>query len=300
MAGSNWFSDLLKPVSDFIESIPIVGDVVEYADKLALNTDPFQLGTAAIGKMIGGDTEEYYTSEEARKGASHNIGVAALAYLLGGGAGAGAEGGTGAGAVPAGETGVGNAATYGITTESCGTLASGAGGGSAATTTSGGATLMSQILGGGSVPEGAAGYGSATTYGAGGITQAGQASTMSNLLSNKLLMQYLSNMGKDLANYGGNTDKGMQFTNTNATTMESIRANNYAALMKQLLGPEDENKAVVNKDLSLKDSTLYKSILGMGSIFKAAPQKTDPLKTDFSFKPEDNQKSYDVANPFKF
>ena len=77
---SNIFSDMLLPISDFIEGIPVIGKVIEWADKLADNTDPSQLGTAAIGKLIastgkdGEWFEDTFTSEDARKEPAMELG----------------------------------------------------------------------------------------------------------------------------------------------------------------------------------------------------------------------------------
>lgn len=282
MAGSNWFSDLLGPISDTIEGIPILGDVVKYADKLALNTDPSQLGTAAIGKMIGGDTEEYYTSEKARKGASHNIGTAMLAYLLGGSSAAGAEpSGVAAGAEGSGLAGIDLAAGSG----ELGAGAGYAGAGEYGSLTA--AELATYAAEGAAMSEaGITGGAGAGIFSAGGAPYASSAgtlskSTLSKLMSNKLLMQYLSNAGKDLSKYGGDTDKGMQFTNTNAVTTQSIQAKNYADLMTQLLGP-DEERGFENKEVTLNDSILYKNFLGKrGKLIKGEPLPTSSkLKGD--------------------
>ena len=281
MAGSNWFSDLLSPMSDFIENIPIVGDVIKYADKLALNTDPSQLSTAAFGKLIGGDTEEYFTSEKARKGASHNIGLAALAVtnvlgnLLGGGGGAAATT-TEAGGVSAGMGGAGEAAS-GLTA-GMGGAGEAAGGGIAAGAVGEYGALTATELAALSAEEAAmAGVGITGGEGA-GIFSSGAApyassagtvskSTLSNLMSNKLLMQYLMNAGKSLMRYGGDTSKGLQFTEMNATTANSIRNKSQMKLLSEMLGPDKTNAPSTSTDeegSKLKKLVMYNSLLKGG------------------------------------
>ena len=285
MAGSNWFSDLLNPVSDLLESIPIVGDVIKYADKLALNTDPSQLSTAAFGKLIGGDTEEYFTSEKARKGASHSIGLAALSAagvlgnLLGGGGGGGAAattteaGGVSAGMGGAGEAASGLTAGMGGAGEAAGGgIAAGAGavGEYGALTAAELAALSAEeasmagvgITGGegaGIFSSGAAPYASS----AGTVSK----STLSNLMSNKLLMQYLMNAGKSLMRYGGDTSKGLQFTEMNATTANSIRNKSQMKLLSEMLGPDKTNAPSTSTDeegSKLKKLVMYNSLLKGG------------------------------------
>ena len=281
MAGSNWFSDLLSPMSDLIENIPIVGDVIKYADKLALNTDPSQLSTAAFGKLIGGDTEEYFTSEKARKGASHNIGLAALAVtgvlgnLLGGGGGAAATT-TEAGGVSAGMGGAGEAAS-GLTA-GMGGAGEVAGGGIAAGAVGEYGALTATELAALSAEEASmAGVGITGGEGA-GIFSSGAApyassagtvskSTLSNLMSNKLLMQYLMNAGKSLMRYGGDTSKGLQFTEMNATTANSIRNKSQMKLLSEMLGPDKTNAPSTSTDeegSKLKKLVMYNSLLKGG------------------------------------
>jgi len=279
MAGSNWFSDLLNPISDFIENIPIVGDVIEYADKLALNTDPSQLSTAAFGKLIGGDTEEYYTSEKARKGMSHNVGLAALSVagvlgnLLGGGGGAAATT-TEAGGVSAGMGGAGEAAS-GLTAGMGG--AGEATGGGIGAVGEYGALTVADLAALSAEEASMAGVGITGGEGA-GIFSSGAApyassagtvskSTLSNLMSNKLLMQYLMNAGKSLMRYGGDTSKGLQFTEMNATTANSIRNKSQMKLLSEMLGPDKTNAPSTSTDeegSKLKKLVMYNSLLKGG------------------------------------
>ena len=279
MAGSNWFSDLLNPISDFIENIPIVGDVIKYADKLALNTDPSQLSTAAFGKLIGGDTEEYYTSEKARKGMSHNVGLAALSVagvlgnLLGGGGGAAATT-TEAGGVSAGMGGAGEAAS-GLTAGMGG--AGEATGGGIGAVGEYGALTVADLAALSAEEASMAGVGITGGEGA-GIFSSGAApyassagtvskSTLSNLMSNKLLMQYLMNAGKSLMRYGGDTSKGLQFTEMNATTANSIRNKSQMKLLSEMLGPDKTNAPSTSTDeegSKLKKLVMYNSLLKGG------------------------------------
>jgi hypothetical protein len=76
---SNIFSDWLAPVANYLNNIPVVGQVLQWADKFAANTDPSQLTTSFGGKsynkLFNTDAADIYTSEEARTGAAHSIGT---------------------------------------------------------------------------------------------------------------------------------------------------------------------------------------------------------------------------------
>jgi len=232
---TNWFSDMLGGTANLLESIPILGNIIKGADKLAANTDPSQLGTATIGKLIGGDFEDKYTSEEARIGAAHTVGTAALSYLLSGANAAGEA------APAAGEASSTTAAE----------IAAGADSAPASTT----------MLNAGNSEE------------AGNIFATGAEDSMfSKLASNKLLAKYISSFGADLAKYGGNTDQGMQFTNVNNTTNQQIQSQNFAKLMSQLLSQDESSGKFDNKGITIntrKDSALYKNFLGENDWFKS-------------------------------
>jgi hypothetical protein len=92
-------------------------------------------------------------------------------------------------------------------------------------------------------------------------------STLSNLMSNKLLMQYLMNAGKSLMRYGGDTSKGLQFTEMNATTANSIRNKSQMKLLSEMLGPDKTNAPSTSTDeegSKLKKLVMYNSLLKGG------------------------------------
>lgn len=252
---SNWFSDMLGGVSDLIESIPVVGPVIKLADKIALNTDPSQLGTAAIGKIVGEDFEDSYTSEEARKGASHSIGAAALSYLLGGSeAAVSAKPATGASAagLKAGASAAGATSAY----------------------QAGAAPVVGAAAAG--MKAGVSAAAATDAYEAGaGAAMAGQG-LLSNAVSYDkalvLLSKYLSGYGSDLMKQGENPDQPMQFTNANNVTAQQTlsQLQERQALTKLLSGEDvkvkaDDKETAINTE---KKSALYKQSMKKENWFK--------------------------------
>ena len=81
---------------------------------------------------------------------------------------------------------------------------------------------------------------------------------ISNLLQNKMFLQMLSAAGSDVS-------QGTGGTNLNAAVQGNIQSQNFAKMLKQLLGP-DGSKATFSKDgLTLtapQESSLFSSILG--------------------------------------
>lgn len=249
--GSNVFSDMLKPVSDYIESIPVIGDVIKFADKAALNSDPSQLGTSLIGKLIGGNFADTYTSEEARKGASHNIGLAALAYVLGGGgaaAGEGASVGTGTGEAAVGTGEVAGAGAVGA--EATPELA----------------PLSSYALGGGELST-------TGTVGA-GVTASGEIAPLSSFtfgakeasLTDKLLTVKNANNLLRIAKILNPSKKTPVGSSSTAASGKQVDPNSTSInkLMENALGPDQSSLMFDNKGMTLKNSdqnVLYKSFL---------------------------------------
>ena len=237
--GSNWFSDLLKPTADYINSIPIIGQVVEKADKLAANTDLSHLGTAAIGKIIGGDFEDRYTSEEARTGAAHVIGTAALAYLLGGvGGGAGAIGESSASAMAASEAG-------GAGGTAVGSLASGEAAGAITAEQAAAAMYASEVGGAGGTAVG-------SLAGAG---ESGISEVLSDLAQRQLISQMLSGVDQSKPIMTGG------YSNQRVTPRQDLPANDLAAIMKAALGPDESTAKVDGSGVTVNDG-LRRSFMG--------------------------------------
>lgn len=248
--GTNFFSDLLTPISDLIESIPIVGPIIETADKVALNTDPSQLLTSAVGKMIGGDFEDQFTSEESRKGASHTVGLAALSYLLAGGEAAGL-GGSSAEASASAEAAVvtdfaGEAAIYG-------------GAGEAAATTEAGLLSQSAVAG----------------------SNVAEPSIIDNLLGNKKVIDAVIKAGKAGAKMV-TPEKSPTQTGGASSTMapqQPIQDKDINQLMKESLGPSSNN--LFNNKAPGNENALYKSFLSGN---QSTQLTTNTMGKDLTFK----------------
>jgi len=127
---SNIFSDWLAPVASYLNDIPVVGKVLQFADKLAANTDLSHLGTAFSGKLynktFNTDAADIWTSEEARTGAAHSVGsIYGLGELFAGGEAAAPTVVEGAGAA---EIGAGTSAGMGGAGEATSGYTAGMGG----------------------------------------------------------------------------------------------------------------------------------------------------------------------------
>ena len=271
--GTNIFSDMLTPISDLIESIPIFGSVVKYADKIALNTDPSQLGTAAIGKLIGAtgedgkQFEDWFTSEEARKGASHGVGLAALSYLLGGAGAAGAGEGSGEAAVTGSVAKGAEAATLGEgLTVSGNTSELYVGAGAEAAEIS--AAEAAASLGG---AANAAAYAPATVSGTTGAYVGEGAipakTAAEKLLSNKKFINNLMKAGKAGMKLASPEEKQTVYGGSSSTRdpQSQIQNQQLNAMMRDTLG-SDQSSAMFNVGSvtpikETEKNVLYKSFL---------------------------------------
>ena len=267
---SNIFSDMLLPISDFIEGIPVIGKVIELADKLADNTDPSQLGTAGIGKLIastgkdGEWFEDTFTSEDARKGASHGVGLAALAYILGGAgaAGAGSEAGaapvTGSVAAETGAEGAGYGAGMTVSGNTTG-LYVGAGAEAAA----GGATESAALMGG---AANAAAYAPSTVS---GVTTGSYEAYGAALAAAK--NKSIADAGLKIARAGVNLASPKQEaaptggSSSSREPQSQIQNQQLNAMMKEALGTDQSsamfNTASVTPIKETEKNVLYKSFL---------------------------------------
>lgn len=106
---------------------------------------------------------------------------------------------------------------------------------------------------------------------------------MSNLLQNKLFLQYLSGMGADIA-----AGKGIG-PNVNAITQQNIQSQNMMKLLKQALGPDQTKLTADSTGLTFKTPTsspTMSSFLSGGSNEGVAG--TSPFATDPSLTPTVN------------
>ena len=291
--GTNLFSSMLDPLSDYLESIPIIGQILKLADKIALNTDPSQLSTAAVGKLIGGDFEDQYTSEEARKGASHSVGAAAISYLLGGGeaaaasggegaGGAGMAGGTEAGKLAAAQAGsasgtVGSAAAQSASAAQYGSLTAAelsAIAAEDAALSSSGVTAGSSA---GIAPSGAAPYASSA--------ETLSESLASKSLSNTELINYLIKAGNAISPKPESTSGSSVTSRT--LSQQGLRSQDMDSIMGEALGPSESSAIFDKKGITLKDedSALSRRFLsGSDSLIKP---KTVKGRSDLAFKTSD-------------
>ena len=86
---------------------------------------------------------------------------------------------------------------------------------------------------------------------------------MKSTFTNPLIAQYLSGLGADLMKYGGNTNEGLQLTETNKVTNQSIKANNMMKMIQQALGPDGSSMKADSKGINLnltKDSAMFKNV----------------------------------------
>jgi len=205
---------------------------------------------AGVGSKIAGD--------DTQTGMQKAGTAAVAAYIFGGGnTGAGASSGasTEVGVADLGAGGIGESAGMGGAGEASSGLYAGMGG----------------------AGEGALGASAGSSTGA-----------FDKLLSNKLLIKYLTSMGSDLMKYGGDTSQGMQFTNTNNVTNQQVQTQQFTQLMQQLLsedgssGKFDKKGITVNAD---KGSALYRNFLGENDWFKADSSLMLGDKEDVFSKP---------------
>jgi|GEM_PF-6615650 len=307
--GSNLFSDMFKGTSDFLESIPIVGEVLKTADKVAVNTDPSQLAFSAVGKLLGGEVEEHYTGEEARKGAGHTIGMAALAYLLSG-AGAASEG---AAATPE----VGQAA--GIAAES-NFAADAAIYGGAGVEAEGMTPLAAYTLGGAPAAE----YGLTVTGAPATVGEVaplssytmGQAPTTAEKLLSAQNIKSVMKAGKTIYSIG-NQEGQPTISTSPASSGRQVdpETQDINKLMGDALGPDQSSLIFDKKGITLKNSdqnAMYKSFLGGDGGSRVGSSMLTQSKGDLAFrtiKPEpltdtkeenkySGMKNTSVASPF--
>ena len=284
--GSNFFSDLFKGTSDLLESIPIVGDVLKTADKIALNTDPSQLSTALVGKLIGGDFEDQFTSEEARKGASHTVGMGALAYLL-----SGLSAGSEAAATPVSES-AGAAAESNFAADAA--IYGGAEGEALVAAPEGMAGLSTYTMGGAPAVE----FGMTTT---GAPAAAGEMAPLSSYALGKDVSVIDKLLTKGNINSVIKAGRAINAINNNEqpaptggvtavpgrqvdTSQQEAEINK---LMSQALGPDQSSIMFSNKGMTLKtndQNSLFKSVLGGDSLSKLSSLTSTKAGGDLAFK----------------
>jgi hypothetical protein len=288
--GSNFFSDMLSPIFDVIDRIPIIGDIQRTIEKAAAVTDPSQLLTSAIGKMIGGDFEDQYTSEEARIGAARSVGGIYLAYLLGGGGGgsAAASGGEGVGGA-----GMAAGTSEGAIAASAAGEASGTVGSAAASSAEYGSLTAAELAAIAAEDTALASSGVTAGSSAGIITSgaapyASSAGTLSEslaskVLSNTELINYLIKAGNALNPSKDTATSGSSIT-SRTISQQGLRSQDMDSLMGEALGPSESSALFDKKGITLKgeDSALSKRFLsGSDSLIKPKPVKEG---RDLAFK----------------
>ncbi len=118
-----------------------------------------------------------------------------------------------------------------------------------------------------------------TGYGGGG-----ESGGLSNLLQNKLFLQYLAGAGQDI---GSGNAIG---TNVNAITQQNIASQNYMKLLKKMLGPDETKGTFSNKGLTL---SIPQSAISTGGAFLGE----NPLGIESTPSPVSNPK-VGTASPF--
>lgn len=84
-----------------------------------------------------------------------------------------------------------------------------------------------------------------------------------SMFDNKLFLQYLAAAGNDISS-GGGLGAGI-----NAVTQQNISAQNFAKLLKTVLGPDGTKATLSNAGINLtvpKETALFKSMLGEGDV----------------------------------